>query len=141
MRLDLLSKTRHDKLSYTSRTYTLDDCGIFDFFDDFFQKRIRFFNSGWNVQRLLLALEKIERKFAEKTGNDFLECYRLIHNQAVNCTKTLDLLSNPMTETLEHGYAFEREATFSHGFRSLTLFNLKRNIFDIGESLFHAYYD
>ena len=122
LRFDLLSKNVDGENTYSSKAYCLDIengfNGFFDFFDDFFQKRIRFFNSSESVQRFLLALNYAESKFMERTGKSFFEYYHCIHNHTVDTINLNNSFMNPMSEFLSSGYGIESESKKSYEAKS-----------------------
>jgi hypothetical protein len=122
LRFDVLSSTLNGKPTYASKTYCLKAengfSGLFDLLDDFFQKRIRFFNSSRSVQRFLIALNDAERKFMERTGRSFLDYYSDITKHAVDTIHLDDSFSNPMTEYLSAGYGIEKESKKSYNVKA-----------------------
>ena len=114
MRFDVLTSNSHGSPVYASKSYCIGDApninGIFDFFDDFFQKRINFLYSSISVQRLMLALDNVERRFAEYTGHSFAECYHMISSHAIDSLQLHDAMSNPMMDFLSSGYCIEVES-------------------------------
>lgn len=118
LRFDVLSSTSQGKPIYASKTYCLKAnngfSGLFDLFDDFFQKRIRFFNSSRSVQKFLIALNKSEMEFMERTGRNFLDYYNSVSKYAVDTVQFHDSFANPMTECLSSGYGIEKESKKSY---------------------------
>ena len=118
LRFDVLTSTYHGKPTYASKTYCLKAengvSGLFDLFDDFFQKRIKFFNSSRSVQKFLISLNKSEKKFMERTGRSFLDYYSDITRHAVDTVHLYNSFANPMTEYLSAGYGIEKESKKSY---------------------------
>lgn len=118
LRFDVLTSTSHGRPTYASKTYCLKAengfSGLFDLFDDFFQKRIRFFNSSRSVQKFLISLNNSEKKFMERTGRSFLDYYNDITKHAVDTVHFHNSFANPMTEYLSSGYGIEKESKKSY---------------------------
>lgn len=128
LRFDVLSCTNSGNPTYASKIYYLKNDngfgGLFDFFDDFFQKRIRFFNSSRSVQRFLIALNKTEEKFMERTGRSFIDYYSDITRHAVDTIHLQNSFSNPMTEYLSSGYGIENESKKSYVAKTDVIYKL-----------------
>lgn len=125
-KFDLLKLDSDGNLTYSSKSYHLFDCnngyiGLFELFDDIFQKRIRFFNSSRNVQKFLLSIDKSEKAFSEKTGRSFLDFYSEVRNKTADIANMKSSFSNPMTESISSGYGIEAESRTSRNFSKLLM--------------------
>lgn len=125
-KFDLLKLDSDGNLTYSSKSYNLFNCingyiGLFELFDDIFQKRIKFFNSSRNVQKFLLSIDKSEKSFSEKTGRNFLDFYSEIRNKTVDIANMRSSFSNPLTEPISSGYGIESESRTSRNFLKLLM--------------------
>ena len=110
VRFDVLTP----QMTYASRsyrTYPNDNCcGIYDILDDFYQKRIKFFNSDRTVQEFLLTLNTLEKRFQKTTGKTFAEYYAEINNYASEKINLLDKFNHPMLQQIYlQGYGISLE--------------------------------
>lgn len=118
LRFDLLSRRMPCAPTYASKTYHLlsneNFAGIFDFFDDFFKRRIDFFYSSRNVQRFLMSIDAAEEAFGILTEADFGEYCSLINDFAVKGVNLRDSLINPRFDAIERGYGIVDESSYSY---------------------------
>ena len=134
LHLDALTTTWLGEVTYCSRTYFMGDYdgfnGMFNLLDDFFQRRVKFFNSSKSVQRLLMALSKSEKMFYYKTGKTLVDCYKAALEHSVLAVNTQDEFINHMTEFLSGGYGIEFESAKSRNYIRSFWYNIP-NIIDV----------